>query len=83
MIGAVLNRLVGMGLKQIYSALNNKNFFGSICLDISKACDCIDHNKLYIKLRSCGIANDVLRWFHSYFDRTQQVKICKNVVFFL
>ena len=65
--------------KQIYSALNNKKIFGSICLDISKAFDCIDHNKLYIKLRSCGIANYVLRWFHSYFDRTQEVKICNNV----
>ena len=25
--------------KQMYSALNNKNLFGSICLDISKAFD--------------------------------------------
>ena len=65
--------------KQIYLALNNKKIFGSICLDISKAFDCIDHNKLYAKLRSCGVAGDVLRWFCNYFDRTQEVKIGNNV----
>ena len=46
--------------KQTYSALNNKKIFGSICLDISKAFDCIDHNKLFIKLRSCGVSENVL-----------------------
>ena len=65
--------------KQIYSALNNKTIFGSICLDISKAFDCIDHNKLYAKLRSCGVAEDVLWWFCNYFDRTQEVKIGNKV----
>ena len=60
--------------KQIYSALNNKKVFGSICLDISKAFDCIDHCKLIDKLKSCGMSDAVCKWFKSYFTRTQYVK---------
>ena len=55
--------------------MNNKKIFGAICLDISKAFDCIDHVKLFNKLRSCGIADDVLKWFDSYFTRTYEVRL--------
>ena len=71
--------------KQIYSAMNNRKLFGSICLDLSKAFDCIDHVKLFNKLSSCGISNSVITWFRSYFDRTQEViigdkkSICRTV----
>ena len=61
-------------LKQIYSAYNNKKLFGSICLDVSKAFDCINHVKLLDKLRSCGVSDDVLLWLNSYFARTQVVR---------
>ena len=50
-------------LKQIFSGMNNKKVFGSICLDVSKAFDRIDHVRLYNKLISCGVSNLVLRWF--------------------
>ena len=60
-------------LKQVYSSFNNKKIFGSICLDISKAFDCINHLKLFDKMKSCGISDDVLKWFKSYFCRTQSV----------
>ena len=66
-------------LKQIFSSMNNKKIFGSICLDISKAFDCIDHTRLFNKLMSCGISELVLKWFKSYFSRTQVVKV-GNVV---
>ena len=59
--------------KQIISAMNNKKIFGAICLDISKAFNCINHNKLYNKLNSCGITDEVVRWFRSYFNRTQEI----------
>ena len=60
--------------KQIFSAMNNKKIFGSICLDISKAFDCIDHVRLYNKLISCGVSEIVIQWFKSYFDR----RFCQN-----
>ena len=55
--------------KQIYSSLNNKKLFGSICLDISKAFDCIDHNILFKKMKLYGFSDSVLCWFRSYFNR--------------
>ena len=71
--------------KQIYSAINNKKIFGAICLDISKAFDCIDNTKLFNKMSSWGIAEDVLKCFKNDFDRTQEVRIgidvstCKSI----
>ena len=61
-------------VKQIYSSLNNKKIFGSICLDVSKAFDCIDHAKLFRKMISCGLSDTVLKWFRNYFNRTQCVR---------
>ena len=66
-------------LKQIYSAFNNKNFFGSICLDVSKAFDCINHEKLLGKLKSCGVSENVLFWFKNYLSRTQVVRFNNDV----
>ena len=52
-------------VKQIYSALNNVKIFGSICLDISKALDCI--GMLFDTMNSCGLSENVLKWFRIYF----------------
>ena len=65
--------------KQIYSSMNNKKIFEAVCLNLSKAFDCINHVKLYNKMRSCGIIENVLRWFRNYFNRTQEVRICHQV----
>ena len=59
--------------KQIYSALNNQKFYGSACLDISKAFDCINHKILLLKLRNIGLSDKSIGWFKSYLDRTQQL----------
>ena len=61
-------------VKHIYSSLNKKKIFGSICLDISKAFDCINHDKLFDKLISGGVSQRALKWFRSYFTRTQAVR---------
>ena len=55
--------------------MNNENIFRAICLDMSKAFDCIDYTRLYNKLTSCGVSDLVLRWFKSYFFRSQVVKV--------
>ena len=65
-------------VKQIYSTLNNKKLFGAICFDISKAFDCIDHVKLFQKLKSCGLSDITMKWFNSYFTCTQSVKFNNN-----
>ena len=66
-------------LKQVYSAFNNKKLFGSICLDVSKAFDCINHVKLFEKMKSCGISDPVILWFKSYFSRKQIVRFNDNL----
>ena len=37
-------------------------------MDISKAFDCIDHKKIFDKMKSSGCADLVIRWFKSYFN---------------
>ena len=59
--------------KHIYSALYNKNIFGSACLDVSKAFDCVNHRLLLYKLRAVGLSNSSITWFSSYLDRSQCV----------
>ena len=57
----------------IYSSNNNRNLMGLLFLDISKAFDCILHERLLYKLRSIGASNNVLNWFKSYLNRTQEL----------
>ena len=65
--------------KHIYSALNNKKIFGSACLDVSKAFDCVNHRLLLYKLRSVGLSVASISWFKSYLQRSQCV-LFDNVV---
>ena len=65
--------------KQIYPALNNKKIFGSACLDISKAFDCINHRILLLKLKNIGLSDISIAWFLSYLDRTQQLTFDNRV----
>ena len=47
-------------------------------LDISKAFDCINHERLLYKLKSVGCNHIVLSWFKSYLNRSQIV--CYNSI---
>ena len=58
----------------IYSCLNRDDYMGGIYLDVSKAFDSLDHNVLLRKLRAISLADNTLRWFESYLDRTQVVR---------
>ena len=57
----------------IYSSINNKKVMGLLFLDISKAFDCILHDRLIYKLRSVGCDEGVLKWFKSYLNRRQEL----------
>ena len=61
-------------LKYIYSGLNHKKVVGSVCLDVAKAFDCINHDILLFKLRKIGFSENSIAWFKSYLTRTQVVK---------
>ena len=61
-------------LKYIYSGLNHKKVIGSVCLDVAKAFDCINHYILLYKFRKIGFSENSIGWFKSYLTRTQVVK---------
>ena len=59
--------------RHIYSSINNKKLLRLLFFDISKAFDCILHDRLLRKLQLVGCDEYVLRWFTSYLDRNQIV----------
>ena len=66
-------------IKYIYSGLNHKKVIGSICLDVAKAFDSINHDILLFKLKKIGFSENSISWFRSYLTRTQVVKFNTTV----
>ena len=66
-----------MHYKRVYSSLNNRKIMGMIFLDISKAFNCINHERLYKKLEYIGVSERCIyiKWFKSYLKRTQMVRV--------
>lgn len=63
-------------LEFIISNIDIKNKTVSVFLDLSKAFDCVKHNKLISILNDIGIRGPPLNWVKSYLsNRTQQVEI--------
>ena len=59
--------------------LEKKNLVGVLYLDMSKAFDRIQHQRMIDELFACGIGGTALRWFASYLsDRHQQVVFRKT-----
>ena len=57
-------------------SLDNKNFVGTVFIDLSKAFDCIPHDLLVAKLHAYGLSNDAVTFIYSCFKRRKQgVKI--------
>ena len=60
----------------LYQAIDEKKMTAVLMLDLSKAFDSINHQKLLMKLRSLDVSGITLAWFDSYLtDRKQQVRI--------
>ena len=57
-------------------AVDNKNIFGALLTDLSKAFDCLSHELLHAKLHSYGFSIPGLRLVYSYLqNRRQRTKI--------
>ena len=65
--------------KYLYSNLNHKKIIGTICLDVAKAFDCLNHDLLLYKMSKIGFCNNSIAWFKSYLSRTQVLKFDNNV----
>ena len=52
--------------------LDNKESFGALLTDLSKAFDCVNHELLIAKLHAYGLDNSSLRLIHSYLKNRQQ-----------
>ena len=48
---------------------DNKNFVGTVLMDLSKAFDCIPHDLLAAKLHAYGLSEDAVTFVHSYLKR--------------
>ena len=58
------------------NALEKKQNIDIVYLDISRAFDCVPHERLLCKLYNAGIKGNVLGWFKSFLqNRRQRVKI--------
>ena len=52
--------------------IDNKESFGALLTDLSKAFDCVNHELLIAKLHAYGLDNSSLRLIHSYLNNRQQ-----------
>ena len=60
--------------------LDNKNFVGTVLMDLSKAFDCIPHVLLIAKLHAYGFSKNTVIFLYSYLKRRKQgVKINDTV----
>ena len=54
----------------------NKEYCIALCMDISKAFDCINHKIVLMKLEQYGVRGLALKWFKSYLElRSQYINI--------
>ena len=70
------NHVILRLLEEWKSHLDNKKFVGAVLMDLSKAFDCIPHDRLIAKMEAYGFNFDTLVFFYSYLKRRKQnVKI--------
>ena len=60
-------------LDNIYQNIDKNMYCGVLFLDLRKAFDTVDHNRLIEKLKYLGVKSHSTRWFKSYLEGRQQV----------
>ena len=71
---------INYSVNKILNEIENKNHVIGVFIDLSKAFDTIDHQKLLVKLEHYGIRGRCHKILESYLsDRTQQTKFQGNI----
>ncbi|XP_026728807.1 uncharacterized protein LOC113494593 [Trichoplusia ni] len=60
-------------VKNILENMNTKKPSCALFLDLSKAFDLVDHNRLIEKLEKYGVRGPAKKWFQSYLSNRQQI----------
>lgn len=66
--------------KFIYNGLDKHNKVLAVFLNLAKAFDTVDHNKLINILPGIGIKNESLDWFKSYLSNKKQVVFLNDIL---
>lgn len=71
--GKSIKTAVYQFINKIVEAFENKDLAMGVFLDLTKAYDCLESEKLFNKLDSYGIRGPALDWVKSYLSRRQQM----------
>ena len=67
-------------VNDILADINKKQKTAGLFLDLSKAFDCIDHEKLFEKMYKYGIRGECLSWVRSYLSERHQSVMINTVI---
>lgn len=59
-------------------SLDNGNVVAVAMLDLSKAVDCVQHDRRHLELPACGIGGKALAWLCSVLSSRQQQVVCRR-----
>ena len=77
--GRSTNMALTMLVDKITAALDKKEYFMGIFIDLSKAFDTVNHSILLSKLKHYGIRGVALKWFGDYLDNRKQYVELKGI----
>ena len=67
-------------VNDILTEINKKQKTAGLFLDLSKAFDCIDHEKLFEKMYKYGVRGECLNWVRSYLTARCQSVVINTVI---
>jgi hypothetical protein len=74
--GKLTNTAIAEFIERVYESMDEREISVGLFLDLSKACDLVDHDILLRKMAGMGIQGVAQKWFQSYLEnREQKVEI--------